>query len=90
MFSSFWILCNNSWMQVPLGHAVVDGKFIPDDWKAILLGPVSRVRWPHMLLGAFLTTGHVRRGHRRLASPAPLRRERPMSCWTGASASPPC
>ena len=28
MFSSFWILANNSWMQVPLGHIVVDGKFI--------------------------------------------------------------
>ena len=23
MFSSFWILCNNSWMQVPLGHTVL-------------------------------------------------------------------
>ena len=32
MLSSFWILCNNSWMQVPLGHAVVDGKLLPDDW----------------------------------------------------------
>jgi cytochrome bd ubiquinol oxidase subunit I len=25
MFSSFWILANNSWMQVPLGHAIIDG-----------------------------------------------------------------
>ena len=57
MLSSFWILCNNSWMQVPLGHAIVDGKVVPADWRAILLGPVSSVRWPHMLLGAFLTTG---------------------------------
>jgi cytochrome d ubiquinol oxidase subunit I len=56
MLSSYWILCNNSWMQVPLGHTIVDGKLIPDDWKAILLGPVQRIRWPHMLLGAFLTT----------------------------------
>jgi hypothetical protein len=30
MFSSFWILSNNSWMQVPLGHAVVDGRLVPD------------------------------------------------------------
>jgi cytochrome bd ubiquinol oxidase subunit I len=56
MLSSFWIMCNNSWMQVPLGHTVVDGKLIPDDWRAILFGPVNLVRWPHMLLGAFLTT----------------------------------
>lgn len=57
MASSFWILANNSWMQVPLGHAMIDGKIVPDDWLAITTGPVMRVRWPHMLLGAFLTTG---------------------------------
>jgi cytochrome bd ubiquinol oxidase subunit I len=57
MFSSFWILANNSWMQVPLGHAIVDGKIIPADWWAITTGPIMRVRWPHMLLAAFLTTG---------------------------------
>jgi cytochrome d ubiquinol oxidase subunit I len=57
MLSSFWIMCNNTWMQVPLGHAVVDGRLVPDDWWAITTGPVVRVRWPHMLLAAFLTTG---------------------------------
>ena len=57
MFSSFWILANNSWMQVPLGHTIVDGKIIPADWREIVLGPVMMVRWPHMLLAAFLTTG---------------------------------
>ena len=57
MFSSFWILANNSWMQVPLGHAIVDGRIMPEDWLAITTGPIMRVRWPHMLLAAFLTTG---------------------------------
>lgn len=57
MFSSFWIMANNSWMQVPLGHAVADGRIVPADWWAIVAGPVMLVRWPHMLLGAFLTTG---------------------------------
>lgn len=56
MASSFWIMCNNSWMQVPLGHTIVDGKVIPADWWTITTGPVVRWRWPHMLLGAFLTT----------------------------------
>ncbi|CAH1660940.1 cytochrome ubiquinol oxidase subunit I [Chelatococcus asaccharovorans] len=56
MFSSFWILANNSWMQVPVGHAIVDGKIIPADWREIVLGPVMMVRWPHMLLAAFLTS----------------------------------
>lgn len=57
MFSSFWILANNSWMQVPLGHSIVDGKIMPADWWAIVTGPVMMVRWPHMLFAAFLTTG---------------------------------
>src|SRR5436190_12512291 len=73
MFSSFWILANNSWMQVPLGHTIADGKIIPSDWMQIVLGPVQLVRWPHMLLAALLTTSmcvsatgawyHLRRVH---------------------------
>jgi cytochrome bd ubiquinol oxidase subunit I len=57
MLSSFWILANNSWMQVPVGHVIVDGRIVPADWSAIVLGKVTMVRWPHMLLAAFLTTG---------------------------------
>jgi cytochrome d ubiquinol oxidase subunit I len=57
MFSSFWILANNSWMQVPLGHTIVDGRIIPADWWAITTGPIMRLRWPHILLAGFLTTG---------------------------------
>jgi cytochrome bd ubiquinol oxidase subunit I len=56
MFSSFWILANNSWMQVPTGHTIIDGKIIPADWREIVLGPIQLVRWPHMLLAAFLTS----------------------------------
>ncbi len=57
MFSSFWILCNNTWMQVPLGHVVIDGRIVPQDWWAITTGPIVQIRWPHMLLAAFLTSG---------------------------------
>lgn len=57
MFSSFWIMCNNSWMQVPLGHQIVNGKILPADWPTIVFGPIVAVRWPHMLMAAFLTTG---------------------------------
>ncbi|MFO1206211.1 MAG: cytochrome ubiquinol oxidase subunit I [Burkholderiales bacterium] len=56
MFSSFWILANNSWMQVPVGYSLVDGRIVPADWWSITTGAVMRVRWPHMLLAAFLTT----------------------------------
>jgi cytochrome bd ubiquinol oxidase subunit I len=53
--SAFWILANNSWMQVPVGYAVEDGKFVPNDWLAILFNGVLWVRFPHMLLASYLT-----------------------------------
>jgi cytochrome d ubiquinol oxidase subunit I len=55
--SAFWIMINNSWMQVPVGtHLARDGSFVPDDWAAIILSPVVWVRFPHMLLAAYVTT----------------------------------
>ncbi len=57
--SSFWILANNSWMQVPVGHSIIDGKIVPTDWVAIIGGYVFHIRWLHMLLGAYLTTAMV-------------------------------
>jgi cytochrome bd ubiquinol oxidase subunit I len=55
--SAFWIMVNNSWMQVPVGtHLASDGTFVPDDWAAIIFCPVVWVRFPHMLLAAYATT----------------------------------
>jgi cytochrome d ubiquinol oxidase subunit I len=54
-FSAFWIMVNNSWMQVPVGYAVENGIFVPNDWTKINLSPVVWVRFPHMLLAAYLT-----------------------------------
>ena len=54
-FSAFWIMVNNSWMQVPVGYAMDHGVAVPDDWAAILFSPVLWVRFPHMLLAAYLT-----------------------------------
>lgn len=56
VFSSFWIMANNSWMQVPLGYETIAGRIVPVDWQAIVFGAVMMVRWPHMLLAAFLTS----------------------------------
>jgi cytochrome bd ubiquinol oxidase subunit I len=53
--SSFWILANNSWMQVPLGYALENGAFVATDWFKIVFSPVLWVRFPHMLLASFLT-----------------------------------
>src|SRR6202795_1604719 len=54
-FSAFWIMVNNSWMQVPVGYALENGIYVPTDWTAINLSPVVWVRFPHMLLAAYLT-----------------------------------
>jgi cytochrome bd ubiquinol oxidase subunit I len=54
-FSAYWIMVNNSWMQVPVGYVVENGAFVPTDWFKINLSPVVWVRFPHMLLGAYLT-----------------------------------
>jgi len=54
-FSAFWIMVNNSWMQVPVGYALENGIYVPTDWTAINLSPVVWVRFPHMLFAAYLT-----------------------------------
>ena len=53
-FSAFWIMANNSWMQVPVGYVMENGQFVPDDWGKILFSPVLWVRFPHMLLASYL------------------------------------
>ncbi len=53
--SAFWILVNNSWMQVPVGYVVRNGQFVPDNWAAILFSPVLWARFPHMLFASYLT-----------------------------------
>jgi cytochrome d ubiquinol oxidase subunit I len=54
-FSAFWIMANNSWMQVPVGYVLENGVYAPNDWFAILFSPVLWVRFPHMLLASYLT-----------------------------------
>jgi cytochrome d ubiquinol oxidase subunit I len=53
--SAFWIMANNSWMQVPVGYVMENGVAVPTDWAAIIFSPVLWVRFPHMLLAAYLT-----------------------------------
>src|SRR5260370_11338360 len=53
--SAFWIMTNNTWMQVPVGYASEQGMFAPIDWFKIVLNRAVWVRFPHMLLAAFLT-----------------------------------
>src|ERR1700757_3452555 len=54
-FSAFFIMVNNSWMQVPTGYVLQNGAFVPNDWTKILFNSVVWSRFPHMLLAAYLT-----------------------------------
>src|SRR6202044_3337696 len=53
--SAFWIMANNSWMQVPVGYVIQNGMFVPNDWLKIIFSPVLWVRFPHMLLASYIT-----------------------------------
>lgn len=60
LFSAFWILSVNSWMQTPAGYAMNEaGQFVPDDWWAIVFNPSFPYRLVHMVLAAYLTTAFV-------------------------------
>src|SRR3981189_2230696 len=54
-FSAFWIMVNNSWMQVPVGYVMENGMFVPNDWTKIIFNSVVWSRFPHMLLASYLT-----------------------------------
>src|SRR6476661_1244024 len=51
LFSSFWILAANSWMQTPAGHAIVDGRFTPQSWLAIIFNASFPYRIAHTVTG---------------------------------------
>ena len=53
--SAFWILANNTWMQVPVGYVMDHGVAVPNDWAKILFNLVLWVRFPHMLLASYIT-----------------------------------
>jgi cytochrome d ubiquinol oxidase subunit I len=59
LFSSFWILAANSWMQTPVGYEFVDGRFIPGNWADIIFNPSFPYRLAHTVVGFYVTTGFV-------------------------------
>ncbi len=60
LFSAFWILSANSWMQTPAGYGVnAAGQFTPVDWWAVIFNPSFPYRLTHMVLAAYLTTAFV-------------------------------
>jgi cytochrome d ubiquinol oxidase subunit I len=67
LFSAFWILSANSWMQTPVGYEIVGGNAVPVDWLKIVFNPSFPNRFAHMVMGAYLTTAFAVAG---------------MSAWT--------
>ena len=57
--STFWILATNSWMQTPAGYDIVDGRFMPRDWLAIIFNPSFPYRFAHTVDAVYITTGFV-------------------------------
>ncbi|GAA4698885.1 cytochrome ubiquinol oxidase subunit I [Nocardioides nanhaiensis] len=76
LFSSYFILAANSWMQHPVGYEFnpTTGRAELNDFGAVLLNKVQLVTFPHVVLAAYLTAGlavvavsgwlYVRRDHR--------------------------
>jgi cytochrome d ubiquinol oxidase subunit I len=59
LFSSFWILAANSWMQTPAGYETVDGRFFPREWLDVVFNPSFPYRLGHTVVGFYVTTGFV-------------------------------
>jgi len=57
IISAFWILSANSWMHTPRGFGIgADGRFVAQDWWAIIFNPSFPYRFTHMMLATFLAT----------------------------------
>lgn len=59
LLSSFWILATNSWMQTPQGYKIVNGRFEPIDWLAIVFNPSFPYRLLHNVTAFYITTAFV-------------------------------
>jgi cytochrome d ubiquinol oxidase subunit I len=59
LLSSFWILATNSWMQTPAGYKIVNGRFEPVDWMAIIFNPSFPYRFFHNVTAFYITTAFV-------------------------------
>ncbi|WP_435037016.1 cytochrome ubiquinol oxidase subunit I [Pseudomonas neuropathica] len=57
LISAFWILSANSWMHTPAGYSIAtDGRFMAEDWWAIIFNPSFPYRLAHMTLATLLGT----------------------------------
>ncbi|MEE3046026.1 MAG: cytochrome ubiquinol oxidase subunit I [Pseudomonadota bacterium] len=59
LFSAFWILSANSWMQTPDGYVIENGRAVVTSWIDAIFNPSFPYRLVHMVLAAYLTTAFV-------------------------------
>jgi len=59
LFSAFWILSANSWMQTPAGFEIIEGRFVATDFWAAVFNPSFPYRFIHMVAACYLTTAFV-------------------------------
>ena len=86
LFSSFWILALNSWMQTPAGYEIIDGRFHAVDWIAVIFNPSFPFRISHTVTAFLVTTGFVVVGVaayylRRERATAEARKMLSMTLW---------
>lgn len=93
IFSTFWILASNSWMQTPQGFIIQNNVVIPTDWFKIIFNPSFPYRLAHMTIAAFLASAflvsasgawHLLKGNK---SPA-VRKMFSMGLWMALIVAP--
>src|ERR1700742_58848 len=57
LFSSFWILSANSWMQTPAGYEIINGRFFPIDWMQVVFNPSCPFRFGHAVVAFYIRAG---------------------------------
>lgn len=94
LISAFWILSANSWMQTPAGYVIGnDGRFIAQDWWAIIFNPSFPYRLVHMTLAAMLGTATLVAGASawqllRVPDNPRVRLQYSMALWTILALAP--
>jgi cytochrome bd ubiquinol oxidase subunit I len=59
LFSAFWVLSANSFMQTPAGHAIENGVLHAADWGAVVFNPSFPYRFAHMTTATYLSSSFV-------------------------------
>ena len=59
LFSAFWILAANSWMQTPAGFTIAGGRFQIASWWSAIFNPSFPYRFAHMVTAAYIAGDFV-------------------------------